>query len=152
MNNFISIAFFSIILLHAPGCMSTSSTSTSSVSVNNVESSVQYGTRKKLNEYADWTVSISVDVSATGPAFGYYNSSLLSIYGDLFAEDSDTWLNFNSDGWPEEYKVRAVYQSWPDELGEVIVTVTVDDVGSSNFGDVVYRANHQISWEASSTP
>ncbi len=152
MNRIISTAFVSISLLYAPGCMSTSSTNTSSVSMNNIESSVQYGTREKLNEYADWTVSISVDVSATGPAFGYYNSSLLSIYGGSFADDSDTWLNFNSEGWPEAYKVRAEYQSWSDELGEVTVTVTVDDVSSSNFGNVVYRANHQITWEASSTP
>lgn len=122
------------------------------VESNTVTSEVLSGTREKGPHASDWTVHIEVQVKAWGPAFGYRQFTYLSLDGSMLVEDRRTWLNFNSDGWPESYRVRARYDSWTESNGEVTVEVEVDDTGHRAFGETVYAARHPIQWEQANTP
>ena len=117
---------------------------------NTITSSVIRGQRERFAD--DWDVRITVDIQATGPAFNYLQSSHIRVSGIGTATGSDYWLNFNDDGWPESYEVRAYYRPiWPDdERGTIEVTVQVDDVGHSSFGMEVYSALHRIEWTTES--
>ena len=84
----------------------------------------------------------------SGEAFGYYESSSLHLWGDeRFAEDTDSWLNFNSDGWPDGYDITAEYIPGYGTTGTVRVIVTVDDYMHPNSYDTVYSCDHEITWE-----
>lgn len=122
------------------------------VESNTVTSEVLSGTREKGPYASDWTVHIEVQVEAWGPAFGFRQFTYLSLDGPMLVEDRRTWLNFNSDGWPESYVVMARYDSWTELDGEVTVEVMVDDTGHSAYRDIVYRARHPIQWEEATKP
>ncbi len=64
----------------------------------------------------------------------------------MFLDSSDSWVNFNSEGWPDFYRVKAEYVSWNDSFGEVIVDVEIDDAMHPDFGVSVYRATHRVTW------
>ncbi len=115
-----------------------------------VSSNITSGTREFTGTeyFDDWNVDIRVSVSANGEAFGYYESSSLHLWGDEdFAKATDSWLNFNSDGWPDSYDVTAEYIPGYGSTGTVRVTVEVDDFGHPNHGDTVYSCDHAITWE-----
>ncbi|MBX3316421.1 MAG: hypothetical protein KF902_06100 [Phycisphaeraceae bacterium] len=109
-------------------------------------------TREKEPYAQGWTVHIEVEVKASGPAFGYRQAAYFSLDGSMLVDGRRTWLNFNSDGWPESYVVMARYDSWTELDGEVKVEVMVDDTGHRAYRDIVYRARHPIQWEEATKP
>ena len=117
---------------------------------SSISSEVTSGTREftGTDYYDDWDVTIDVTVRGTGEAFGFISSSYLTLWGnEKFASASDSWLNFNSDGWPDSYDVEAEYFPGYGSTGRVRVTVECDDFSHPNYGDTVYSCDHEIRWD-----
>ncbi|MDA7659979.1 hypothetical protein OAG01_00310 [bacterium] len=115
-----------------------------------VSSDITSGTREFTGTeyYEQWDVDIRFSVDASGEAFGFYESSSLHLWGDeQFAKDTDSWFNFNSDGWPDGYDVTAEYIPGYGTTGTVRVIVKVDDYMYPNSYDTVYSCDHEITWE-----
>ena len=95
-------------------------------------------------------INVQVQVSGTGPAFGYGQSSLLTIYGNESFPNSpsSTWTIFNNEGWPESYEVAATYTPYViGESGVVHVTVICNDFSHPNYGDDMYSELLGITWQ-----
>ena len=118
-----------------------------------VSSSILKGTRTKSGSgfLESWDVDISVSVEASGDAIGFQYSTLWVRGDGIIAEDSTPWLNINWDGWPSSFTARARYIPGYGDSGTVHVTVECDDFGHPNFGDLLYSADHAISWSRQGT-
>ncbi len=128
------------------GCGGASRYGAAPLALNEIKSEIVAGSRTKDSFGTGWNIDIQVSVVATGPAFGLFQSSSLWLQGSMFLDSSDSWVNFNSEGWPDFYRVKAEYVSWNDSFGEVIVDVEIDDAMHPDFGVSVYRATHRVTW------
>ena len=133
--------------------------------VNEITSTVLSGTRSRKPtlftwEPVKWEVTIEVRVEASGPAFGGFQISSLTVKEEGAFQDSRFWFGpshtdyykAQHGSWPDFYVVKARYQDLGDSAGNVYVTVTVGDTDHRSYGSVVYQATHPITWDESSTP
>ncbi|MDH3584466.1 MAG: hypothetical protein OER86_09650 [Phycisphaerae bacterium] len=117
-----------------------------------ITSSIVSGTRKMTRYGIVHDVDIQVRVVGRGARFGVLQVSDLSLSSATMARDKDFWTNPNSDGWPQRYEVEAIYSPSVGTSGQVIVTVTVEDLLYSGIDRTVHSATHLIEWDRVKRP
>ncbi|HIB65165.1 MAG TPA: hypothetical protein EYO33_08655 [Phycisphaerales bacterium] len=141
-----SIALLPMLFIYGCGVPTTGSSAGVSRSESTVTSRLLAGERSRATETSLWTYDLKVEVVGNGPAFGFYQSSILDVYGLYNPSSSDYWHCFNQDGWPDSYAVEARYDPWTSDFGKLYVEVIVEDYAHPRSMDVVYSTSFDIDW------